>query len=168
MKLFYYSKKKNHTSDDTDKLIKESLNGYLGKEISVQVKRTPAGKPYLEGCSLHIGVTHTDDIIIIAINEKPFGIDCESIDRTVNNLDRIAEKYYSPNEKSYVFEASTDKGQVCRRFLEIWVKKEAYVKFTGEGLPAISRCDVTSLCGFKSIANPHKLLIYIYEEDKYE
>jgi 4'-phosphopantetheinyl transferase len=165
MKLFYYSKKKNHTSDDTDKLIKESLNGYLGKEISVQVKRTPAGKPYLEGCSLHIGVTHTDDIIIIAINEKPFGIDCESIDRTVNNLTRIAGKYYSESEKKYVFETSTDNEQVRRHFLEIWVKKEAYVKFTGEGLSAISRYDVTSLCGFKLIENRSNLLIYIYEED---
>ena len=168
MKIFYYNKAKNHTQNDTDQLIKESLNGYLGKEISVQIKRTSAGKPYLPGYPLHIGVTHTDDIVLIAISEKPFGIDCESIDRTVNRLNRIAEKYYSENERAYVFDKNTDDAERSRRFLEIWVKKEAYVKFTGEGLSAISKCDVMSLCGFKLIENRNNLLIYIYEEDKHE
>ena len=115
-----------------------------------------------------MGVTHTEDIVLIAIGEKSFGIDCESMSRTVNNFYRIAEKYYSSNEKAYVFEKNSDEEVINARFLEIWVKKEAYVKYTGEGLSAISQCDVTLLCGFKRIDNQHNLLIYIYEDDKHE
>lgn len=168
MKIFYYNKAKNHTQSDTNRLIKESLGAYLGKSVSSEVKRTENGKPYLYGCPLHIGVTHTNDTVLIAVNEKPFGIDCESVDRTVGNFRRIAEKYYSDNEKAYVFEKSEDQTEIQKRFLEIWVKKEAYVKYTGEGLPGIPKCDVTSLCGFKLIENTKNLLIYIYEEDKHE
>ena len=123
MKIFYYNKAKNHTQNDTDQLIKESLNGYLGKEISVQIKRTSAGKPYLPGYPLHIGVTHTDDIVLIAISEKPFGIDCESIDRTVSNHARIAEKYFSGNEKAYVFDK--DKFEAVRTLIEDYALEKA-------------------------------------------
>ncbi len=168
MKIFYYNKAENHKSSDTDRLIKESLNGYFRNDVSVEVKRTDAGKPYLYDCPLHVGVTHTDSIVIIAISENRFGIDCESINRVVKNLYRIAEKYYSDNERAYVFEKSGDKSEVQKRFLEIWVKKEAYVKYTGKGLSAISRCDVTELCTFKRIENDYDLIIYIYEENKNE
>lgn len=168
MKLFYYNKAAGHKSSDTDRLIKQSLNGYLGKKASIEVRRTDTGKPYLYDCPLHIGVSHTDNTVVIAINEKPFGIDCESIDRIVKNIHGIANKYYSENEKSYVFEKSEDKTEIEKRFLEIWVKKEAYVKYTGKGLSAISRCDVTGLFGFKRIENDYNLIIYIYEEDKNE
>lgn len=168
MKLFFYSKEKNHTRSDTDALINKSLSGYLGREVSAVIQRTSAGKPYSEEYPLHIGVTHTDDTVLVAINERPFGIDCESKDRTAINMHRIAEKYFCENERTYVFENCSDKQTMNERFLEIWVKKEAYVKFTGEGLSGMSKCDVTSLGVYKLIENQNNLLIYIYEEDKHE
>ena len=165
MKVFYYNKARNHTKADTDSLIKSALCEYFGKQVCARVKRTEKGKPYLDDCPLHIGVTHTDDTVLIAINDKPFGIDCESKERTVKNASRIADKYFCDNEKSYVFEKSSDEKETDMRFLEIWVKKEAYVKFTGEGLSGMSGCDVTSICGFKLVENKNNLLIYIYEEE---
>jgi phosphopantetheine--protein transferase-like protein len=166
MKIFFYDKLKNHTSKDTDFLINKALCGYFGKEVSAKIIRTSDGKPCLEEySSLHVGVTHTDNVVLIALNEKPFGIDCEAIGRTAKNISRIAEKYFSDNERAYVFEKNADEESINTRFLEIWVKKEAYVKYTGKGLRGMSECDVTSLCGFKLIKNTKNLLIYIYEEN---
>ena len=166
MKIFFYDKIEKHTSKDTDFLINKALCGYFGKEVSAKIIRTSDGKPYLkEYPSLHVGVTHTDSVVLIALNEKPFGIDCETTGRTAKNMSAISEKYFSDNERAYIFAKNLDEESITTRFLEIWVKKEAYVKYTGEGIKGMSKCDVTSLYGFKLIENTKNLLIYIYEEN---
>ncbi len=159
MEIFYYPKGTSHNKSDTDKMIKESLGIYTSEHslsmYNGKILRTSLGKPYID-YPLFIGVSHTDEVAVIAIGKENFGIDCEEIGRIVERQDEIAKRFFTENERNLI-KSDVD-------FLEMWVKKEAYVKFTGQGITAMSSIDVTALSGFKKIENNKNLIIYIYKE----
>ena len=163
MKLYFFDKQKGHKREDTDTMIRESLKDYVSghslPSYNGTIERTLLGKPYIN-YPLHIGASHTDDTVIIGIDENNFGIDCEKCDRIVERYDSIMKKFFTDAERKYVYE-STDRQSA---FLDIWVKKEAYVKFTGKGISGMPECDVTILSGFEKINNDKNLIIYIYRE----
>ena len=163
MKIYFYDKKKGHKREDTDRLIRESLEDYISgyslPPYNGEIKRTGLGKPFID-YPLCVGVTHTDSVVIIALCEKSFGIDAEKVGRVMARQDSIAERFFTKNERKFI-EESSDKQNT---FLEIWVKKEAYVKFTGEGVPGMKNVDVALLSGFERIENNKDLIIYIYKE----
>ena len=170
MKLFYYSKSKTHNRSDTDNLIKKSIEKYCG-ETSPQyfpILRTSEGKPYIEGNPLYIGVSHTDDIVVIGVSDSAFGIDCENISRKTARSFEIAKKYFSQKEFEYIYPSGYKIGNTDEdlRFLEIWVKKEAYVKYLGTGLADISKYDILSVDGEFEKVNHVDNLIYIYKPTK--
>ena len=150
MDIFYYKKER-----ETDYYIKKSLD-FLDKDTSIIRKN---GKPYGNNC--FIGVTHTEDFILVAVEDFDFGIDCESLNRIVPNKEKIADRYFTENERAYINEDNT-------RFLEIWVKKEAYTKYTGEGLSGMKNVDILCLDGcFKKLGFGDKL-IYVYTDRNIE
>ncbi len=165
MKLYYYKKSKKHKSADTDVLILTSVGAFC-EENSLSpyngvVKRTYLNKPFLENDFLYVGVTHTDDVIIVAVSRENFGIDCENAGRIMKNPDKIMNRFFTENERQYIL-SQKDKNSA---FLHIWVKKEAYVKYTGEGISGLCSCDVTQMCGhFTAVENDKNLIIYIYKE----
>ena len=69
-------------------------------------------------------------MIAIAVSDKPVGIDIEKIQK--QDL-RIAERFFTDAECNYINEADSDDDK-NKRLLEVWTKKEAYLKFTGEGM----------------------------------
>ncbi len=98
-------------------------------------------KPYAIGCDIEFNISHCQDIVVCAVHDEPVGIDIERI-RPFNM--KITKKFFSTDEQKYLFGKSpteddytysTDKEQL-KRFFEIWTGKEAYVKYTGEGLIA--------------------------------
>ena len=165
MKLYYYKKSKKHKSADTDVLILTSVGAFC-EENSLSpyngvVNRTYLNKPFLENDYLYVGVTHTDDVIIVAVSRENFGIDCENTERIMKNPDKIMCRFFTENERQYIL-SQKDKNSA---FLDIWVKKEAYVKYTGEGISGLCSCDVTQMCGhFTAVENDKNLIIYIYKE----
>ena len=163
MKLFFYDKQKGHKRQNTDTMIRESLkeyiSGYSLAPYDGEIKRTELGKPYID-YPLYIGVTHIDDTVIVGIDDENFGIDCEKRSRKMPRRDTIMGKFFTQNECALI-ESAEDKDEA---FLDIWVKKEAYVKFTGEGLSGMKARDVTTLSGFEKIENDRNLIIYIYKE----
>ncbi len=164
MTFYFYQKKACHKSADTDKMIAESIRRRLGVGGEIKILRTELGKPYIENMPIYVGVTHTDDTVIIALDDENFGIDCEYEGRAQKNAEKIAERYFTENERQKIFN-SADRAKM---FLDIWVKKEAYVKFTGHGLSGMKTCDVTTLSSFERIENDRNLIIYIYKEKNNE
>jgi len=165
MKLYYYDKSKEHTSADTDVLILTSVGAFC-EENSIchydgVVKRTHLNKPYLENSHLFVGVTHTDNVIIVAVSRENFGIDCENAGRAIKNPHKIMSRFFTEKERQYIL-SQEDKNKA---FLDIWVKKEAYVKYTGEGISGLCSCDVTEMYGhYTAVENDKNLIIYIYKE----
>ena len=122
-------------AESTDELIKRAVlytlreaNAKIPADLSVM--HTEHGKPYLSIPHMFVSASHTDNLALIAVNGSEVGIDIENSLRKIENREKIADKFFSPWEKNYVF---SKKDGVSERFLEIWVKKEAYYKFLGGG-----------------------------------
>ncbi len=82
----------------------------------------PGGKPGFSGgrfCSM----THTKRSAFCAISDQPVGIDAEERNRAVQP--GLARRLYAPAERGK---------QTSEEMLRYWTLKEAYLKYTGEGL----------------------------------
>ena len=104
-----------------------------------------SGRPYFCDRMCDFSITHTQNHVFCAIIEGEkstrIGIDAEDINRPdFLNLDEMASRWLGENER-VIFSASPTK----ETFLSIWTRKEAYVKYTGEGLRALSKIDTVSL-----------------------
>ena len=144
MKIYFYKREKA-----TDEYIKYSLGNPKAK-----ILRTAKGKPCLENGPF-VSVSHTDNLIVVAVSESNIGIDMEKKDREIKKQKELTEKYLSQKEKEY---ATTRE-----RFLEIWTKKEAYGKFTGEGLSDIGK-DTFSHKGQYERIEKDGYIIFAYTE----
>ena len=104
-----------------------------------------SGRPYFEERTCDFSITHTQNHVFCAIieGEEPtrIGIDAEDLNRPdFLNLDEMVARWFGENEQS-VFLASPTK----ETFLRLWTRKEAYVKYTGEGFKSLSKIDTVSL-----------------------
>lgn len=97
------------------------------------------GKPYTDEGPC-FSVSHSGRIAAIAVDEREIGMDIEEIPE--ERRLKIADRFYHPCERAYV-DASDDRR---RAFCEIWTRKEAVLKMTGEGIAAdLTAFDTTSL-----------------------
>lgn len=106
------------------------------------------GKPYIQNHeNWHFNISHTDGIIVIAVSDKPVGVDVERIRKA--DL-RIAKRFFTEKEIAYIDELAEKQDE---RFFEVWTKKEAYLKYTGDGLRVpLESIDVISYCDmYKSL-----------------
>jgi len=86
----------------------------------------PAGTPSVPGCAVQFNVSHTGTWVVCATSQAPVGIDIE----LVVPIDAgVVRRFFAPDEAAYVFA-----GDVQHRFAEIWTKKEARIKWSGQGL----------------------------------
>ena len=95
---------------------------------SIRFRTTKAGKPYAENLNIEFSISHSGNIAVCAISDKPVGIDIERIKEASIN---VAKRLYTPDEQKYVFEKWDLSKQ---RFYEVWTRKEAYVKKIGRGI----------------------------------
>ena len=115
----------------TDALIRK-LSGH----DEIEIARTKEGKPYCknmpETAKLHFSVSHSENIFACIFSEENVGLDVQH--RRNINRNRIAARYFTDEEKELV---SRD----ANEFFRIWTRKEAYAKFTGEGLKSVMSRD---------------------------
>ena len=117
----------------TDALVLDLLrkHGHLPShdDDPPRILRLPGGKPVLSVGGIHFSVSHSGHIFACAVAEENLGLDIQvsdSKDRT-----RLAQRYFTEEEYQYV----SDNGPAS--FYRIWTRKEAYAKYTGEGLEAV-------------------------------
>ncbi len=84
------------------------------------------GKPELAGGGPQISLSHTRGAVACAVSDAPVGVDVEPLGRQIRDWGRLAERFYAPEEQSYAGSPE--------RFLEVWTRKEAYLKRDGRGL----------------------------------
>ncbi len=107
------------------------LAGYTGTPpATLEFSYGPRGKPYLVGHDLEFSVAHSDGAVLIAVGPpSPLGVDLERL-RPGGWEPAMARLVCIPGEISRIAAASDPD----RAFLEIWTRKEAFVKASGEGL----------------------------------
>lgn len=116
----------------TEELVRRAAKQYIREErlslgtVSGEILRTERGKPYFKEAPVEFSVSHTGPLWVCLIDTEPVGVDVQKIRPC--RREKIAERYYTPDEQEYA-EAMGENG-----FFQIWARKEAYVKFTGDGI----------------------------------
>ena len=104
------------------------------------------GRPFFADRTCDFSITHTQNHVFCALidgEDEPMriGIDAEDLNRAdFSDFDAMAERWFRESEKSIFFASPTKE-----TFLRIWTRKEAYAKYTGEGLRALSKIDTEDL-----------------------
>ena len=77
---------------------------------------------------IRFNISHSGDLVICAVSDFEIGIDIQEKSRM--NTDRIAKKVMSSAEHKKYLESSERQDF----FYRVWVMKESYVKWTGDGI----------------------------------
>lgn len=125
-------------------LVRNSLLDYwtrqqLKKDVPEEafaIERESGGKPFFtrlhqktgaEMPVVHFSVSHSGTLWGCLMGAEPVGFDMEVCRQKIDYL-KIARRFYATEEYNLVCAEGLD------AFFEIWVRKEAYVKYVGSGL----------------------------------
>lgn len=97
----------------------------------LSIRREAGGKPYLEGDQLHFNISHSENLLAIALSNAPVGVDVEKIDPSREVLE-IARTAFSEDEIEWLESMSFMRR--ARKFTELWSLKEAHLKRLGVGI----------------------------------
>ena len=104
------------------------------------------GRPFFEERTCDFSITHTQNHVFCAIldgkdSSARVGIDAEDLDRPdLSNFADLADRWFAEGEQKRFLQSPTKE-----TFLRIWTRKEAYSKYIGEGLRALSKIDTVAL-----------------------
>jgi 4'-phosphopantetheinyl transferase len=112
------------------------LAEYAGLEPH-RVKFTvrPGGKPILAGDAVsgavHFNLSHSGELALCAVADREVGVDLEQLEHH-DDMQRVAQHFFSEVEARTLGTLSgMDRTHF---FFRTWVRKEAYLKASGEGL----------------------------------
>ena len=86
------------------------------------------GKPYLKQQDIYFNISHSYDMVILAVADKEIGVDIEKIRDTSYETVNI---FATEKEQRYIF---SSKHNTLKRLFEIYTLKEAYFKYLGTDL----------------------------------
>ena len=143
------------------------------------IKNDANGRPYLANNPLvdfNISHTQTHAFCLLCtatdtLRQPRVGLDAESLNtpRSASKYLALAKRFFAPNEQLLLLGAT----DIKRTFLEIFTKKEAFAKFTGEGLSKnLQSLDTASkgfeakhgICFYTSIIAEHVVTVCAPEE----
>jgi len=117
------------------------------------------GKPYAKNVAVEFNISHSSDMVVCAVDDKPVGIDIEKIrpiDLSVaKRICTDEELVYlfgrSPTEQSFTHSSDTD---ILTRFFKIWTAKEACGKCAGSGILDLKELSISKIVTF-TISNEY-------------
>ena len=137
-------------------LLQEELDAYLADQDAAcyELKEGEHGKPYLSGAEdFHFSISHAGEYVALVTDDQPIGIDIEK----VQIRESVARRFYSKLEQKEIRvmqEADEKQGSGKRAeiaFTKIWTGKEAYLKYTGNGITnALAEIEVLDPSFWKS------------------
>ena len=137
-------------ADSLEERLKNVLKAYIPADFTIL--RTPLGKPYIEGNPVYFSLTHSGNRALIALSDKPVGVDLE----IYRGRDRgSVVSRWSESEKA---EISGEKD-----FLKHWTAREAYIKLYGYSLAKMLKR--VEFCGGKLLydGKPQELFLRHYD-----
>ncbi len=105
------------------------LGQYMGMDArTIAFGMSDSKKPFATGnAPLQYNMAHAGDWALIAISDKPVGVDTEPVNTTLDVTDIIGTCMSAGDEQSF---ASVSR----RNFCQCWTRKEALLKATGKGM----------------------------------
>lgn len=119
--------------------------GVAPESISFGIKEH--GKPYAIDLSIEFNISHSGDMVVCAVDDKPIGIDIEKIrpidltvaERICTDKELLYIFGHTPTEQDFTYTTNTE---ILTRFFELWTAKEAYGKFVGSGIASIKNIPI--------------------------
>ena len=94
------------------------------------------GKPTIQGHpDIHFNLSHCREAVICVVSQRPVGVDIESIRHYKEDLVR-----YTMNDAEIA--QITHSPHPSQAFIQLWTKKEALLKLTGEGIQGQNLKDI--------------------------
>jgi 4'-phosphopantetheinyl transferase len=129
------------------------LRAILGRYLSndparIEFSYSRLGKtefaPGFDGLGLHFNVAHSEDLALFAITRLgPVGVDVECI-RVVRDVDELVARFFSVRENGLFQKLASS--EMPSAFFNLWTRKEALLKATGEGITGgLDRVEVSFL-----------------------
>jgi 4'-phosphopantetheinyl transferase len=132
-------------------LLREALARYLQTEPSaLDFNYSERGKPefstQLLTSGIHFNLAHSEDLALLAITRiGSIGVDVEHI-RPVNNVEELVARFFSKREDELFQKLSAMEKPAA--FFNLWTRKEALLKATGEGIGSrLNQVEVSFLPG---------------------
>lgn len=97
----------------------------------------PHGKPAVRGGGPELSISHSGDLVAVAVATAPVGVDVEQLDgraRELGDGDPAALGRMVLAEEERAALAAVDPERRARAFLVAWTRKEAVTKARGDGL----------------------------------
>ncbi len=137
-------------------LLQIGLINLFGIRKISKIHYSKYGKPYIKKIkNIHFNISHTNDAVACAISNSKVGVDI--LNRNMKANENIVYKLFSKNEIKLWKLSKTKKD----KFLEIWTKKEAYIKYKGQPVNhKIANIDTTNL-KINTIRTKNYLLSYM-------
>jgi len=113
------------------------LGRYLQTEpAKLEFSYNPHGKPFLSGAfaksGLNFNLAHSENLALLAITRVgTVGVDVERI-RPLTDADQIVANFFSARESAAFHNLPIE--QKLAAFFNLWTRKEAWLKATGEGI----------------------------------
>ena len=127
--------------------------------------KTPAGRPEYADCKVDFNISHAGNLVICAMADGKTGCDIERADRKVSLS--IAEKFFHPEEKAFL-ESSDNPEEKKKRFMMLWVLKEAHIKLLGTTIGAVRDTPSFAITGDKILCQADNGIYYsLYEGGGY-
>jgi 4'-phosphopantetheinyl transferase len=131
------------------------LRAALGKYVQLPPAEVPLvygpnGKPLLQTggnpTTLHFNLTHSQNLALLAVTRAAqIGVDVEAV-RPLSEAHELVDRFFSARE-SAAFE-SVPEAQKPVAFFNLWTRKEAWLKATGEGIGhLLNKVEVSFLPG---------------------
>lgn len=100
------------------------LTSVFGKDAAYQY--ADRGKPYLADGSAFFSLSHCGKWVALAVSDTEIGFDLQSASPI---RPAVLQRCFTQEEQAWI-------GDNADRFIQLWVRKEAYAKYTGHGLSA--------------------------------
>jgi 4'-phosphopantetheinyl transferase len=118
-------------------LLRLILSRYLAaKPQELEFAYGPQGKPELAGSlaanGLRFNLAHSEDLAIVAVTRLgAIGVDLERI-APLEEVDELVARFFSIRENTRFQQLAAE--QKAPAFFNLWTRKEAWLKATGEGI----------------------------------
>lgn len=128
MYLFIYENFRGGIKSDL--LVERALELYLYEKgiesdpkWNFTIKRSRSGKPYFQDAPISFSVSHTGSMWVCLMGTENAGVDIQ--EKRHINSDELARRFFTEEEEDYV------RLWGITGFLQIWVRKEAIIKYLG-------------------------------------
>jgi 4'-phosphopantetheinyl transferase len=117
--------------------LRKIMARYVGEDAAgLRFEYLENGKPVsaqaFTSAGIHFNLAHTGDLALVAVTRMgPVGVDVECV-RAIKNADELVARFFSKREDELFRRVSTE--QKPAAFFNLWTRKEALLKATGEGI----------------------------------